>query len=105
MPRFNYQCNDCAEDFEYLTIRSDDHPHCPSCASTNLQKKVSLFAIGNTRVKSPPTQKTAKKETAGHVCTSSCNHGPKKQIHSDSGGMHVGCGKAYAGTLRKKYGL
>ena len=48
MPRFNYQCEDCSEEFEYFIVRSDDHPSCPNCSSTNLQKQVSLFAVGRT---------------------------------------------------------
>ena len=103
MPRFDFQCNDCLEEFDYLLVRSDDSPSCPRCGNVNLKKKVSLFAVGNSNVKAPPVKLQSQKQKKGHVCTSACNHGSSSKKSSETG-LHVGCGRGYAETLRKKYG-
>jgi putative FmdB family regulatory protein len=43
MPMFEYACRACGHQFETL-VRSGDTPECASCASTDLQKKLSAFA-------------------------------------------------------------
>jgi putative FmdB family regulatory protein len=45
MPLYEYECRDCGTRFEYLT-RPGQAPRCPSCASTGLQKQLSVFAVG-----------------------------------------------------------
>jgi len=45
MPLFEYECRACGTQFEYLT-RDGQSPACPSCASTQLQKQLSVFAVG-----------------------------------------------------------
>jgi putative FmdB family regulatory protein len=44
MPLFEYACRSCGRQFEYLT-RADQTPECPACASTELEKKLSTFAV------------------------------------------------------------
>lgn len=44
MPIYEYACKNCGEEFEKLVRESSPQPDCPSCRSTNLQKKLSAFA-------------------------------------------------------------
>lgn len=117
MPRFDYQCEDCSEEFEYFIVRSDDQPHCPKCSSVHLRKKVSLFAVGGSGTQklaskkvAPAQSQIAKKQGGCHGDSSkghshNHNHGScGGHSHSHSHGQHVGCGRGYADTLRKKYG-
>ncbi len=43
MPIYEYACRKCGHEFETL-VRSSDTPDCPKCASTQLEKKLSVFA-------------------------------------------------------------
>jgi len=45
MPVFEYECRGCGHHFEYLT-REGRTPACPSCAGEELQKLLSVFAVG-----------------------------------------------------------
>jgi putative FmdB family regulatory protein len=45
MPLFEYACRQCGHHFEYLT-RQGQQPSCPSCAGVELEKKLSVFAVG-----------------------------------------------------------
>ncbi len=55
MPIFEYACRKCGHEFETL-VRSDSVPGCPGCSSTELEKKLSVFATAgaaaNARVRS-----------------------------------------------------
>ena len=44
MPIFEYQCRGCGDQFEAL-VRKSDTPACPKCASTDLEKLLSLPAL------------------------------------------------------------
>ncbi|HJS38860.1 MAG TPA: zinc ribbon domain-containing protein [Burkholderiales bacterium] len=43
MPIFEYSCNKCGHEFETL-VRGSSLPDCPGCHSTELEKKLSVFA-------------------------------------------------------------
>lgn len=43
MPIHEYACRGCGHEFETL-VRSSDTPCCASCGSTELEKKLSVFA-------------------------------------------------------------
>jgi len=43
MPIHEYACRACGHEFETL-VRSSDTPTCLSCASPDLEKKLSVFA-------------------------------------------------------------
>ena len=45
MPLFEYECRGCGHHFEYLT-RDGRSPACPSCDGDDLQKLLSVFAVG-----------------------------------------------------------
>lgn len=44
MPIYEYRCRACARAFEAL-VRSGEVPACPGCASADLERQVSLFAV------------------------------------------------------------
>lgn len=43
MPIYEYACPACGHEFEAL-VRSSAQPACPACGSTELDKKLSVFA-------------------------------------------------------------
>jgi putative FmdB family regulatory protein len=45
MPLFEYECRGCGHEFELLS-RASEQPSCPSCHSHDLQKRLSVFAVG-----------------------------------------------------------
>jgi putative FmdB family regulatory protein len=45
MPLFEYACRSCGHHFEFLT-RDGVAPACPACESDDLQKLLSVFAVG-----------------------------------------------------------
>lgn len=120
MPIFDYRCEDCAEDFEYFSVRSADKPHCPKCGSTRLEKKLGgRFAVGKSATgkklpaDGPPNAEHSHGDT-GHRCTSSCSHGSastgagvdaaaKVAAGQGTEGHVVGCARSYADSLREKY--
>jgi putative FmdB family regulatory protein len=44
MPIFEYACKSCGREFETL-VRTGDTPTCPACASTELERLLSLPAV------------------------------------------------------------
>jgi len=53
MPIYEYACRGCGHEFETL-VRSGTVPGCPSCASTDLAKKLSVFATAGDRAEAAP---------------------------------------------------
>ena len=53
MPIYEYACHGCGHEFETL-VRSGTVPECPSCSSTDLGKKLSVFATGGTTAEARP---------------------------------------------------
>lgn len=46
MPLYEFQCNDCQDQFEELVRSSSavDEVKCPACGSQHVRRKVSMFA-------------------------------------------------------------
>ena len=55
MPIYEYACSQCGHEFETL-VRSSTLPDCPSCHSTELEKKLSVFATAGSPSESAPAQ-------------------------------------------------
>lgn len=53
MPIYEYACNKCGHEFETL-VRASTVPDCPSCRSTDLEKKLSVFATAAPAAESAP---------------------------------------------------
>jgi len=47
MPIYEYACNACGHEFETL-VRNGFTPDCPSCHTTDLAKRLSVFATSST---------------------------------------------------------
>ena len=52
MPIYEYACNHCGHEFETL-VRASVTPDCPDCHSTDLAKKLSVFATGGSADAAP----------------------------------------------------
>lgn len=57
MPLYEYQCRSCENHFELL-VRESTKLECPKCASTELDKQLSVFAVsaasaGSSRMDAP----------------------------------------------------
>lgn len=50
MPLYEYECEDCGEQFETLVSRSSrDSVECPECGSGSTRRLQSTFAVGSTK--------------------------------------------------------
>lgn len=71
MPIFEYQCKGCGKVFEKLTFDRAKIPECPSCKSSDTEKKLSVFSgIISGSDKSCPAKSAC--ESSGHTCGSCC---------------------------------
>lgn len=52
MPIYEYACRDCGNEFETL-VRTGVVPECPGCRSTELAKKLSVFATAHPGTDAP----------------------------------------------------
>lgn len=52
MPIYEYACRQCGAEFEAL-VRSGTAPECPGCHSTQLEKKLSVFATASSDTPQP----------------------------------------------------
>jgi len=53
VPIYEYSCSKCGHEFETL-VRASTVPDCPSCHSTELEKKLSVFASAAATPESAP---------------------------------------------------
>ena len=58
MPLFEYACKGCGNEFEKIVPRHDTSVECPRCASAQVEKQLSVFAVtssqGSEQVESTP---------------------------------------------------
>jgi len=61
MPIYEYQCQDCQKQFEFILLPSSPTPpQCPACGSKKLSQELSAFAV-NSAEKSASSWKKARK--------------------------------------------
>jgi len=65
MPLFEYACRACGHRFEYLT-RGHETASCPACTSAELDKQLSVFAVGPDQ--SPPSPSGAASAAPCGMC-------------------------------------
>ncbi len=46
MPIYEYECRQCQRRFETLVLSSGEPVSCPGCASAEVDKRFSAFAVG-----------------------------------------------------------
>ena len=63
MPIFEYTCKGCGHQFETL-VSSGDAPACPSCASTELERELSLPAVHSSGTHALALKAAAKRDKA-----------------------------------------
>jgi putative FmdB family regulatory protein len=68
MPIYEYVCMECESHFEEL-VRGTEDVHCPDCATTNVSKQFSSFAVHGT------TKVTSGGGGGGGCCGGSCGCG------------------------------
>lgn len=54
MPLYEYVCRKCSSKFEEL-IYGDDKPVCPACQSKDLERVMSVVAVGKGQPDVPPS--------------------------------------------------
>lgn len=47
MPIYEYQCDKCRHQFEYLVLPTTESPACPKCKGRKLSRLVSLCAVNS----------------------------------------------------------
>jgi putative FmdB family regulatory protein len=47
MPIYEYQCRNCAHEFELLILKGSPAPACPSCQSEDIEQLLSGFAVSS----------------------------------------------------------
>lgn len=63
MPIYEYQCKGCGHQFEAL-VRKSDVPACPSCASPDLERLLSLPALKTESTKAQAMKAAQKRDKA-----------------------------------------
>jgi putative FmdB family regulatory protein len=49
MPLFEYLCKSCGKGFEKIVPRHDSQADCPHCASLQVEKQLSVFAVSTSQ--------------------------------------------------------
>ena len=58
MPIFEYRCNGCGHEFEFLVLPNAPRtPACPECAGADLEKVLSGFAVKSAELSQARVQK------------------------------------------------
>ena len=63
MPIFEYSCKSCGHQFETL-VRAGSTPACPACASTELERQLSLPAVHSSGTHALALKAAAKRDKA-----------------------------------------
>lgn len=53
VPLYEYVCRQCSRQFEELVL-GDAQPACPSCKSKDLERVLSVVAVGKAQAEPPP---------------------------------------------------
>ena len=82
MPIYEYRCRACDEEFETI-VSASTVPACPGCQSEDLEKQLSVFAVGADKAgASANTQMPCSPAACG-----SCCHGGGSAMPGACGGL------------------
>ncbi len=67
MPIYEYQCQDCKEDFEVfvISVSKANEVECPKCHSRNVKRKISLFGWAGSKGSSSTVGSSCSTSTVG----------------------------------------
>lgn len=67
MPIFEYECQNCHHQFEFLILPSQPaEPECPKCHSRKLEKVLSLFGLSTPSTRKANARKSIAAQKAAH---------------------------------------
>ncbi|MCP4106183.1 MAG: zinc ribbon domain-containing protein [Desulfobacteraceae bacterium] len=72
MPIYEYNCDGCGHNFEYLVFGSDE-PECPSCNGRNVQKLMSACGFISKGGGGETTRRAAADSSCGGCAATSCS--------------------------------
>ena len=61
MPIYEYVCQGCGHQFEFLVLPSSPKAKCPSCKSKKLQQQISTFAVSSASIQKSNRDSARKK--------------------------------------------
>ena len=71
MPIYEYVCMECESHFEEL-VRNGEEPDCPDCASANVRRQLSVFAMHGGAAEQPTSRPSGGSGCCGGSC--GCGH-------------------------------
>jgi putative FmdB family regulatory protein len=72
MPIYEYHCNDCGHDFEYLVIGGDEPRHCPACRNQGVCRLMSTCGFISKGSGGQTVGKSAGSASCAGCSTASC---------------------------------
>ncbi|WDN89317.1 hypothetical protein BuS5_02285 [Desulfosarcina sp. BuS5] len=73
MPIYEYHCNDCDHDFEYLVFGNDQPDECPSCKSSKVNKLMSRCGFLSKGNGGETLKTSASSSSCGGCAATSCS--------------------------------
>ncbi len=64
MPIYEYQCRQCANEFELLVLKDYTTPSCPACQSEDIEQRLSEFAVSSDGISKANLQAARRKQAA-----------------------------------------
>ncbi len=67
MPIYEYQCNECGEEFETFVLSPfrAEEVECPRCHSQNVRRKISLFGFTGSKGNTSTARSSCSTSTVG----------------------------------------
>jgi putative FmdB family regulatory protein len=64
MPIYEYQCRQCASEFELIILPASPAPACPSCQSPDVEQLLSGFAVSSSGIRESNIQAARRKHAS-----------------------------------------
>lgn len=82
MPIYEYECRACRHEFEAL-VRRNDTPSCPQCQSSELERKISLFAVDSEGSRKLAVNAARQRHAKMSKEKAQADHEYDKKVHDD----------------------
>jgi len=73
MPIYEYHCNNCSKDFEYLVFGNDKPTNCPLCNSPKVNKLMSACGFFSKGSGGETGRSSGSSSSCGSCASSSCS--------------------------------